>query len=67
MSITKITELSPAIAAIFIIGLNQNIPSPILLTPTATQNMYLNVLEIIENGTVDIGAYEYNPNIDVHE
>ena len=39
----------------------------ILFTPTATQNMYLNVLEIIENATVDIGAYEYNPNIDPHE
>ena len=39
----------------------------ILFTPTATQNMYLNVLEIIENGTVDIGAYEYNSNIDPHE
>ena len=36
------------------------------LTPTATQNMYLNVMEIIENGTVDIGAYEYNYNIDPH-
>ena len=37
------------------------------LTPTSTQNMYLNVMEIVENGTVDIGAYEYNPNIDPHE
>ena len=38
----------------------------ILFTPTSTQNMYLNVLEIIENATVDIGAYEYNSNIDPH-
>ena len=37
------------------------------LTPTSTQNMYINVLEIIENGTVDIGAYEYNVNIDPNE
>jgi len=36
----------------------------ISLTPTSSQNMYLNILEIIENGTVDIGAYEYNSNID---
>ena len=36
------------------------------LTPTATQNMYLNVMEIIENASVDIGAYEYNYNIDTH-
>ena len=31
-----ITELNPAIAAILIIGLNQNMLSPIAFTPTAT-------------------------------
>ena len=39
----------------------------ISLTPTSTQNQYVNVLEIIENGTVDMGAYEYDANIDPHE
>lgn len=43
-SITRITELRPAMAAILTIGLSQNMLFPIALTPTATGSGTFNVV-----------------------